>query len=110
MKRVKAHRKAWEILHGPIPAGMLVMHTCDQPACVRPNHLTLGTHLDNQRDKWAKGRGKIVVWNRKLTFEQADEIRARYATGTIRQRTLADEYGVDQTTVSEIVNGKSYVH
>jgi hypothetical protein len=53
-----AHRCIYEMLHGPIPAGMVVMHTCDTPACVRPEHLRLGTSRDNFADMIAKGRGK----------------------------------------------------
>jgi hypothetical protein len=52
-----AHRTAWELHHGvPVPAGMVVMHVCDNPACVRPDHLRVGTQQDNQADCDAKGR------------------------------------------------------
>ena len=51
-----AHRVAWEIKNGPIPAGMAVCHTCDNPPCVRPDHLWLGTLAENIRDRDAKGR------------------------------------------------------
>jgi hypothetical protein len=57
-KRVPAHRAAWEVAHGPIPAGMVVMHTCDNPPCCNPEHLALGTRADNNRDRFRKGRGK----------------------------------------------------
>lgn len=55
-ERVLAHRYSWRITNGPIPAGMSVLHRCDNPPCVRPDHLFLGTQLDNNRDRSAKGR------------------------------------------------------
>jgi hypothetical protein len=53
-----AHRVAWELKHGPVPDGMVVMHTCDNPPCCNPEHLVLGTPGDNNRDRVKKGRGK----------------------------------------------------
>jgi len=55
-KSKRTHRVYWEIINGPIPKGMWVLHTCDVPSCINLNHLFLGTHTDNMRDKVKKGR------------------------------------------------------
>lgn len=57
--RVAAHRMAWTLEHGPIPQGLCVLHRCDNPPCVRPDHLFLGTMADNTHDMMAKGRAKF---------------------------------------------------
>lgn len=56
-KMAYTHRLSWEMHNGPIPPGMHICHHCDNPKCVRPDHLFLGTRTDNMRDMWRKGRG-----------------------------------------------------
>lgn len=104
-----AHRVCWELVFGPIPFGMLVCHRCDNPACVRPEHLFLGTHTDNVRDMVAKGRrvdnaGELHP-SAKLSNAQVAALCAEYATGAT-QRDLAARYGVTQPTVSKLVRGR----
>lgn len=55
---LKAHRVAWELVNGPIPAGLHCLHRCDNRRCVNPAHLFLGTNHDNIKDMWSKGRGR----------------------------------------------------
>ncbi len=57
-RQLKAHRYAWELAHGPIAAGLWVLHKCDTPCCVNPDHLYLGTILDNGRDMGKRSRGR----------------------------------------------------
>lgn len=57
-KVLAAHRVAWELKNGPIPKGLVVMHKCDNPGCVNPLHLEVGTQAQNMRDKIARGRGR----------------------------------------------------
>lgn len=110
MKR--ANRISWVIHNGNIPDGLQVLHTCDNPACVNPNHLFLGTPKVNSDDKIKKGRhinpagennGKSV-----LTQSQADEIRLLYTNHNLTQCEIAKRYGVHQTVISRIVRDKSY--
>lgn len=113
-KGVYAHRYAWEITNGPIPEKTLVLHKCDNPICVRPDHLFLGTHNDNMADMTMKGRrsrvGSPGLSNprAKLTKEQADAIRLKHLYFQKTQHELAREYGVCQTTISRVTRGEHW--
>lgn len=103
----RTHRISYVLAYGAIPEGLQVLHTCDNPPCVNPAHLFLGTHADNMRDRSRKGRGNHPFGSRngsvRLTKEQVEEIRRRYAEGGIYQYEIAAQYGIAQTTVSAIV-------
>src|SRR5580765_4132099 len=101
---LQAHRASWEIHRGPIPPGVCVLHKCDTPSCVNPDHLFLGTQLENIADRHAKGRSRAP---RKLTAGALKEIRARVVAGETR-RDLAEEFGVDPSTVSRAISGNTY--
>lgn len=107
MHERRAHRVSWVLHYGPVPAGRKVLHTCDTPACVRPDHLFVGSDLDNIRDCVAKGRRADVRGERnpqaKLTAATVCAIRERYAAGGVFQEQLAAEYAITQTLVSQIV-------
>ena len=98
-----AHRVAWELIYGPIPTDRWILHHCDNPPCVNPQHLFLGDRSTNVRDMHAKGRRSLR--NDKLTREQALEIRHMAVEGHFNQRDIGDMFGVTQCTVSRIKTG-----
>ena len=108
-KTTSAHRVSWELAHGSIPDGLDVLHSCDNPRCVYPAHLFLGTHQDNMVDMLRKGRGNKPSGekngNSKLTDAQVAEIRRRYAAGGITQTQLGAEFDVAHTNIGYIVRG-----
>ena len=97
------HRFSWIIHNGPIPNGLFVCHKCDNPVCVNPDHLFLGTPQDNNADRVAKGRQGdqkgIKQSCVKLTEAQVLWIRAN---SHISSKSLADQFGVHPTTVNDI--------
>lgn len=103
-----AHRIAWELRVGPIPPGLSVLHRCDTPACVNPDHLFLGTHADNMADMVAKGREARGTRNgqAKLTEQQVGEIRL--AHGTIPFADLAARFGISRSQLARILNGERW--
>jgi hypothetical protein len=119
----RAHRFAWELVNGPIPQGLCVLHHCDTPACVRPEHLFLGTKADNNADMRAKGRHATAAtyrgsggWLRgeavctsKLTNAAVRDIRRRGGPyGTLS--AIAREYGLSVSAIFGVVHGKTWRH
>lgn len=107
-REVLAHRHAYQLEHGPIPAGVLVCHECDNPPCVRPSHLFPSTPLGNMRDKIKKGRARSYrrpgrTWS-KVTPETAAEIRA----DPDKQKVIAARHGISQQLVSRIKRGEAW--
>lgn len=101
-----AQRVAWSLYRGPIPDGQNVLHHCDNPACVNPSHLFLGTDADNVADKCAKRRQPRgeTHGRRKLSRDEVNGIRAGLAAGVL-QAELGRRFGVAQSVVSRIKNG-----
>lgn len=102
-KQDYTHRIAWMLEHGAIPQGLQVLHECDNPPCVRPEHLFLGDQLANVRDMISKGRA--VRPTPKLTPEIVRELRERYAAGGVTFADLAADYGIVFQHAHAIVRG-----
>jgi hypothetical protein len=92
-KNVLTHRVSWELTYGPIPAGLDVLHRCDNPPCVRPDHLFLGTDADNIADRITKGRPRS-----KMTVAVVRQARELYRAGQPLAE-LAEAHGVSETAV-----------
>jgi hypothetical protein len=108
-----AHRRAWELLRGEIPDGLLVCHTCDNRSCIAIDHLFLGTDKDNSDDKVSKGRQRAVRGSlqhlAKLSESEVIVIKQRLLEGE-HPSQLAREYRVARQTVDAIKYGKTWTH
>lgn len=117
-KRVScsAHRHSFEIYKGPTIKGLVVMHSCDTPLCVNPDHLTLGTYKQNRDDMVKKGRKANQIGESapraKLTTKQVILIRKIYKPFDKRFscRALARKFSVHHATIWLIVSGKNWSH
>jgi len=114
---VKAHRFAWELTFGSIPNGLCVLHRCDNPSCVRPDHLFLGTLGDNARDMVAKGRFVMPKQphgeqhsQARLTESNVHLIRRTYELRNMTMQVLARQYKVGLTTVFDVLHRKTWTH
>ncbi|WP_332763973.1 HNH endonuclease signature motif containing protein [Phenylobacterium sp.] len=111
-RRMSAHRASWMLNRGPIAAGLVVCHRCDNPLCVNPDHLFLGTQADNVADMDSKGRrGRVrgeAVNTAKLTAEQVLEIRALF--GRLPHRMIAERFGVTKSQIDKIRSGVCWAH
>lgn len=108
----QAHRLSWELSNRPIPEGMWILHHCDNPPCVRPSHLFIGTRQDNVDDREAKGRNRPKRGDSHplatLTNTEALVIRGLYTEKRGEISTLARAFGVSRRTIHRIVHGVSY--
>jgi hypothetical protein len=109
-KMTRVNRLSWEVHNGPITEGLHVLHKCDTPLCVNPDHLFLGTNTDNVRDKWEK--------DREVVLRGADHPRSKLNPHMVRLirssplscKELGRRLGVNSGTVSSVRSGKTWSH
>lgn len=106
------HRVIFAHYHRPLRGGEMVLHSCDNPGCCNPEHLSAGTQLDNMRDCRSKGRNASGERNgrAKLDAQAAEQVRVLYATGEYTQAELGRQFGINQSQVSYIVTGRYWKH
>lgn len=107
-KAVKAHRVSWELAHGPIPAGLMVCHRCDVPACVRPDHLWLGTCADNLGDAARKGRMSHGERHFRARLAPLDVLTIR--ASNLNATALARQHGVSICTILDVRKRRTWKH
>lgn len=111
--QISAHRFSYQIYNGEIPNGKIILHSCDNKACVNPSHLSIGTYKDNMQDMLRKGRNDPSRGSKnghsKLKEKDIEEIRRQYKQGKT-QISIGRFFGVGQDSVSLIVNKKTWAH
>lgn len=113
--RVLVHRYSYELHNGPIPDGLVVMHKCDNPRCVNPAHLSLGTHSDNTRDAVAKGRWKSIPplnfgENQRSAKLTEQDVRLIRDNPDISTKELALRFGTNVTSIQKVRSRKTWKH
>lgn len=106
-----AHRVSWEMANGPLPAGMSVLHRCDNPGCVNPAHLFIGSSADNAQDMAAKDRHLKGERNTQSKLTEQDILKIyQLSDGGMVQHRIAKLVGVGQMTVCRILRGERWRH
>lgn len=112
-KMYQAHRLSWEAYNGEIPDGLCVLHRCDNPKCINPSHLFLGSHKDNNKDMAKKGRHWDCRGSNNprtnLTEENILEIRSLIQKG-VSPLEISTMYNVNRPVIYEIKSGKNWSH
>jgi hypothetical protein len=108
----RSHRVAYTLTHGLVPPGLSILHSCDNPSCCNPLHLRAGTHAENMRDMWSRGRQPITCLpggsnsNSRLSNEQISLILLDMRS----HESIANQYGVSRSHVSKIKRKERWAH
>ena len=105
-----AHRLVWESIHGPLGKGQCVLHRCDNPRCVNPTHLFVGSQADNMRDMASKGRGGAPRGGRHMSAKLTEEQARSALCSDLSTPQLAAEWGVSYQSIWALRAGKTWRH
>lgn len=109
-----AHRMSYEFFVGKIPKGFLVLHKCDVPLCVNPDHLWIGTHMDNCKDKIKKGRMADTKGQKNgraiLSEDEVRRMRKMYLTGKYSQVELGKFFGIKKSMANRVITKVAWKH
>lgn len=106
----QAHRIAWQIINGPIPKGIQILHTCDNSSCVNPTHLYAGSHRDNMNDMVRRSRLPRGIRHHRARLSEADVKEIRASAAGSSQSAIAKRFGITQSHVRKIVLRKLWQH
>jgi hypothetical protein len=110
IRKVLAHRAIWELTYEPIPEGLFVCHSCDNPPCVRPSHLFLGTAADNNSDAIQKGRWSCGEQAGKAKLTEGQVLEIRDLSSSLSNRAIAKQFGIGHSQVQRIAVGQTWRH
>lgn len=107
----RVHRFSWELHNGPIPKGLMVCHRCDNPSCVRPDHLYAGSAKQNMHDCLSRGRYpyRFALENPKSKLTPNDVRMIREVYPTVQAPQLARRYGVHKKTIYDVIHRRSWL-
>jgi hypothetical protein len=109
-KMILVHREMTSLVYGQPKDRQMALHSCDNPSCINPDHLSWGSHSQNMKEMYSRGRApeRKIHSHRKLTYKIAEIIRAKYASGNETYNSLAATYGISNKAIEYIVKRKTY--
>lgn len=105
-RSVAAHRLSWELHNGPIPEGKFILHRCDNPLCVNPNHLYCGTQSDNLSDRAWRNPNNQGGMPSRLSLDNIKSMKSLYSTGKYTQAEIGTMFGVSPRHAGRMITGR----